>query len=62
MTAASLHILQSTFHLYVQGYAAHCLDLLLEDWGKEEWMKELVKKVMIISVFIKSHNALQAIF
>ena len=62
MTAASRHIFQSTSHLYVQECAAYCLDLLLEDWGKEEWVKKLVKKARIISIFIKSHHALQAIF
>ena len=36
MTIASRHILQSTSHLYVQRCTAHCLDLLLEDWNKEE--------------------------
>ena len=36
MTATSRHIFQSISHLYVQECAAHCLDLLLEDWGKEE--------------------------
>ena len=62
MTAASRHIFQSISHLYMQRCAAHCLDLLLEDWGKEEWMKKLVKKARIISIFIKSHHASQAIF
>ena len=62
MIAASRHIFQSISHLYVQGCAVHCLDLLLEDWGKEEWVKKLVKKARIISVFIKSHHASQAIF
>ena len=62
MTAASFHILQSTSHLYMQGCAAHCLDLLLENWSKEEWVKKLMKKARIISVFIKSHHASQAIF
>ena len=57
MTAASRHIFQSISHLYVQGCAAHCLDPLLEDWSKEEWMKKLVKKARIISVFIESHHA-----
>ena len=47
--------------MYVQGCASHCLDLL-EDWGKEEWIKKLVKKTRIISIFIKSHHASQAIF
>ena len=62
MTAASRHIFQSISYMYVQGCAAHCLDLLLEDWGKEEWVKKLVKKARIIFVFIKSHHASQAIF
>ena len=62
MTAASRHVFQSISHLYVQGCAAHCLDLLLEDWGKEEWVKKLVKNARIIFVFIKSHHASQAIF
>ena len=62
MTAVSRHIFQSISHLYVQGCAAHFLDLLLEDWSKEEWVKKLVKKARIISVFIKSHHASQAIF
>ena len=61
MTAASRHIFQSISHLYVQGCTAHCLDLLLEDCGKEEWVKKLVKKARIIFVFIKSHHASQAI-
>ena len=62
MTTTSRHIFQSISHLYVQGCAAHCLDLLLEDWDKEEWVKKLVKKARIVSVFIKSHHASQVIF
>ena len=30
--------------------------------GKEEWVKKLVKKARIVSIFIKSHHALQTIF
>ena len=62
MTATSRHIFQSISHLYVQRCAAHYLDLFLDDWGKEEWVKKLVKKAKIIPVFIKSHHASQAIF
>ena len=62
MTIVSRYIFQSISHLYLQGCATHCLDLLLEDLGKEEWVKKLVKKARIISVFIKSHHASQAIF
>ena len=62
MIVASRHIFQSISHLYMQGCAAHCLDLLLEDWDKEEWVKKLVKKARIISIFIKIYHASQAIF
>ena len=62
MTATSRHIFQSISHMYMQGCATHCLVLLLEDWGKEEWVKKLVKKARIIFVYIKSHHASQAIF
>ena len=57
MTVVSHHILQSTSHLYVQRCIAHCLDLFLEDWSKEKWVKKLVKKARIIFFFIKSHHA-----
>ena len=62
MTFASRDIMQSNPHMYVQGCAAHCLDLLLEDWGKEDWVKKVVKKARIICLFIKNHHASQAIF
>jgi hypothetical protein len=26
----------------------HCLDLLLEDWGKATWVKQIVKKAKAI--------------
>ena len=44
MIAASRHIFQSISHLYVQGCATHCLDLLLEDWGKERMGEEVGEK------------------
>jgi hypothetical protein len=62
MASACRDLIQANPGLYVQGCAAHCLDLLLEDWGKEEWMKKLVKKGRHICVFIKNHHAPQAIF
>ncbi len=34
--------------LYFQGYVAHYLDLLLEDWGKATWVKRIVKKVKLL--------------
>jgi hypothetical protein len=34
MANAGRTVMQSNPHMYVQGCAAHCLDLLLEDWSK----------------------------
>jgi Protein of unknown function (DUF 659)/hAT family C-terminal dimerisation region len=62
MASAGRDVMQSNPHIYVQGCAAHCLDLLLEDWGKEDWVKKVVKKARVICLFIKNHHAPQAIF
>jgi hypothetical protein len=43
---------QNTF----KGCATHCLDLLLEDWGKEPWVKRLVTHVKTIVSFIQTHH------
>jgi hypothetical protein len=38
-----LHDLVATcLHLYKQGCCTHILDLLLEDWGKEDMFKTLI--------------------
>ncbi len=34
--------------LYFQGCVVHYLDLLLEDWGKTTWVKQIVKKVKLL--------------
>jgi hypothetical protein len=62
MASVARDLIQANPDLYFQGCAAHCLDLLLEDWGKEEWVKKLVKKARHICVFIKNHHVSQAIF
>ena len=41
----AMRILERKYkHLYRQGCAAHILDLLLEDWGKSRWVKDLVER------------------
>jgi hypothetical protein len=55
-------VMQSNPHMYVHGCAAHCLDLLLEDWGKQLWIKRLMKKAQRICTFVKNHHASQAMF
>jgi hypothetical protein len=48
--------------LYFQGRVVHCLDLLLEDWGKTTWVKRIVKKAKVIVSFIQQHHVPLAIF
>ncbi len=48
--------------LYFQGCVAHCLDLLLENWGKTTWVKQIVKKAKVVLSFIRQHHAPFAIF
>jgi hypothetical protein len=62
MANACRTVMQSNPHIYVQGCAAHCLDLLLEDWDKQLWIKILMKKARRICTFVKNHHASQAMF
>jgi hypothetical protein len=62
MANAGRTVMQSNPHIYVQGCAAHCLDLLLEDWGKQLWIKRFMKKARRICTFVKNHHASQAMF
>ena len=36
-------------------YAAHCLDLMLEDIGKLQWIKSCVEKAKNICKFVYNH-------
>lgn len=58
----ALRILEDRYpHVYRQGCAAHILDLLLEDWGKEPWVKELVYRAKRICKFIRAYHAPMAL-
>jgi hypothetical protein len=48
--------------LCFQGCVVHCLDLLLEDWGKITWVKGIVKKAKVVVSFIQHHHVPLAIF
>ena len=43
--------------VYFQGCAAHSLDLLLHNWGKEAWVEKIVTKAKLVVNFIKNHHA-----
>jgi hypothetical protein len=43
--------------LYFQGCVVHFLDLLLEDWGKTTWAKQIMKKAKAVFFFVQQHHA-----
>jgi hypothetical protein len=49
-------------HLYKQGCCAHILDLLLEDWGKEELFKALIIRAKQVCIYIRNHHATMALY
>jgi hypothetical protein len=49
-------------HLYKQGCCAHILDLLLEDWGKEELFKALIIRAKRVCIYIRNHHATMALY
>lgn len=49
-------------HMYLQGCAAHVMDLLMEDWGKSYLLKGIVKKCEAIVKFIKRYQYTLAAF
>ena len=62
MSLAACDVVRLNPYMYFQGYATHYLDMLLEDWTQQDWMKKVIKKARLICVFIKNHHASQAIF
>jgi hypothetical protein len=62
MKAAADIIIDKYSHTYFQGCAVYAMNLLLEDWGKATWMKEVVKKSRTIIKFIKRRHMPLAIF
>jgi Protein of unknown function (DUF 659)/hAT family C-terminal dimerisation region len=62
MLKASQIIIKKYPHIYVQGCAAHAMDLLLEDWGKTTWIKETLHKAKYLVKFVKNRQMPLAVF
>ena len=62
MLNASKIITEKYPHIYMQGCAAHAMDLLLEDWGKATWIKETVEKAKLLVKFVKKRHMPLAVF
>ena len=48
--------------IFIQGCAAHAMDLLLEDWGKMKWVKDLLDRAKNLVKFIKIRQMPLAVF
>jgi len=62
MLGAMDEVVRDYPHIYKQGCAAHIMDLLLEDWGKEATFKELIILAKRIPVFIRRRHVTMALF
>ena len=49
-------------NIFIQGCAAHAMDLLLEDWGKMKWVKDLLERAKNLVKFIKIRQMPLAVF
>src|SRR5262249_38824911 len=54
--AAGKKLMEKRQHLYWVPCAAHCLDLMMEDIGKDKFVAELVVQAQKITTFIYGHN------
>ena len=62
MLGAMDKVVEDYPHIYKQGCAAHVIDLLLEDWGKEPTYKQLILMAKRICVFIKNRHMTLSLF
>ena len=62
MTGAMSSLLLRYPHMYKQGCAAHILDLLLEDWGKAQTVKDLVNDCRTMVKHIKKYHFTMGLF
>lgn len=62
MLGAMERINEAYPHIYMQGCCAHIMDLLLEDWGREEMFADLVQKAKDVAFYIRNHHVPMALF
>ena len=48
MSLAACDVMQINCHKFVQDCGVHCLDMLLEDWAQQDWMKKVSKKAWLV--------------
>jgi Protein of unknown function (DUF 659) len=54
--AAGRIIMEKYNHIFWTSYATHCIDLMLEDIGKDNLIRDIVQKVHTITILIYNHQ------
>ena len=49
-------------HLSKQGCCAHILNLLLEQWEKDEMLKTLIIRAKQVCIYIRNHHATMTLY
>lgn len=62
MKLAAHHLPGDYPKVHFQGCAIHSLDLLLQNWSKEDLAEQTVTKVKLVVNFIKHHHATLAAY
>jgi hypothetical protein len=62
MLGALDELVATYLYSYKQGSCAHILDLLLEDWGKEEIFKILITRTKQVCIYIRNHHATMKLY
>ena len=62
MLGAMDDIVTTYLHISKQGYAAHALDLMLEDWAKIDQFKDLIQKAKRVCIYMHNHHMTMALF
>ena len=62
MLGAMDKVVEDFLHIYKQGCAAHIIDLLLEDWGKESTFKQLILMAKRVCIYIRNRHVTMALF
>jgi hypothetical protein len=62
MLGAMDDIVATYLHVFKQGYKAHALDLLLEDWAQVQEFKDFIKRAKRLCQYIKNHHVTMSTF
>ena len=62
MFGAMDNIVTTYPHIFKQGCVAHALDLMMEDWAKNDQFKDLIHKAKRVCIYMRNHHMTMALF